>query len=180
MCVEDMRAAIDAAGGERTLLVGFSMGGLVSVRAAGHPTVVAVLGLAPWLPDQLDLTPLVGKRLDVIHGSLDRWLPGVPGVSPTLSRRGFERARSLGVEGTYTKIAGRRPRDGAAVALRPAGDAAARGALGRARARGGRAVPGLRLTALRRPRERGCAGAGSARSSGAGRSRRGPAARGRG
>ena len=106
MCVEDMRAAIDAAGGERTLLVGFSMGGLVSVRVAGHPTVVAVLGLAPWLPDQLDLTPLVGRRLDVIHGSLDRWLPGVPGVSPTLSRRGFERALSLGVEGTYTKIAG--------------------------------------------------------------------------
>ena len=69
MCVEDALAAIDAAGGERTLLVGFSMGGLVSVRAAEHPTVVAVLGLAPWLPDQLDLSPLVGKRLDVIHGA---------------------------------------------------------------------------------------------------------------
>ena len=106
MCVEDMRAAIDASGGERTLLVGFSMGGLVSVRAAAHSGVVGVLGLAPWLPDQLDLTPLVGRRLDVIHGSLDRWLPGVPGVSPTLSRRGFERARSLGVEGTYTRIPG--------------------------------------------------------------------------
>ena len=90
MCVEDARAAIDAAGGERTLLVGFSMGGLVSVRAAEHPTVVAVLGLAPWLPDQLDLSPLVGKRFDVLHGALDRWLPGVPGVSPTLSRKGFD------------------------------------------------------------------------------------------
>jgi pimeloyl-ACP methyl ester carboxylesterase len=106
MCVEDMHAAIDAARGERTLLVGFSMGGLVSVRAAAHPGVVGVLGLAPWLPDQLDVSPLAGKRLDVIHGSLDRWLPGIPGVSPTLSRRGFDRARSLGVEGTYTKIPG--------------------------------------------------------------------------
>jgi len=106
MCVEDARAAIDAAGGERTLLVGFSMGGLVSVRAAEHPAVVAVLGLAPWLPDQLDLSPLVGKRFDVLHGALDRWLPGVPGVSPTLSRKGFDRAQRLGVEGTYTKISG--------------------------------------------------------------------------
>ena len=84
MCVEDAVAAIESAGGERTLLVGFSMGGLVCVRAAGDPTVEAVLGLAPWLPDRLDLSPLVGKRFDVLHGSLDRWLPGIPGVSPTL------------------------------------------------------------------------------------------------
>ena len=74
------------------MLLGFSMGGAVSVRAAAHPSVVGVVGLAPWLPDQLDLTPLRGRRLDVIHGALDRWLPGIPGVSPTLSRRGFERA----------------------------------------------------------------------------------------
>ena len=33
-----------------------------------------------------------GERLDVLHGTLDRWLPGIPGVSPDLSRRGFERA----------------------------------------------------------------------------------------
>ena len=106
LCVEDALAAIDAAGGERTLLVGFSMGGLVCVRAAVDPSVEAVLGLAPWLPDRLDLSPLVGKRFDVLHGGLDRWLPGIPGVSPTLSRKGFERARRLGVEGTYTKIPG--------------------------------------------------------------------------
>lgn len=106
MCRDDLLAAIDATGGRRTLLVGFSMGGLVSVRAAGHPSVVGLLGLAPWFPDRLDLAPLRGRRLDVLHGSLDRWLPGVPGVSPTLSRRGFERARKLGVEGSYTLIHG--------------------------------------------------------------------------
>ena len=105
-CVEDARAAIDAAGAERVLLVGFSMGGAVSVRAAVHPAVTGVLGLAPWLPDQLDLTPLEGRRLDVVHGALDRWLPGIPGVSPSISRRGFERARALGVDGTYTLIPG--------------------------------------------------------------------------
>ena len=106
LCLEDAIAAIHAAGGERTLLMGFSMGGAVSVRAAAHPSVVGVLGLAPWLPDELELTPLVGRRLVVLHGALDRWLPGVPGVSPALSRRGFERARELGVEGSHTVIPG--------------------------------------------------------------------------
>ncbi len=47
-----------------------------------------------------------GKRLDVLHGSLDRWLPGIPGVSPASSRRGFERARAFGVAGRYTLIPG--------------------------------------------------------------------------
>jgi hypothetical protein len=42
----------------------------------------------------------------VLHGTLDRWLPGVPGVSPELSRRGFERAAALGAVGTYELIPG--------------------------------------------------------------------------
>jgi pimeloyl-ACP methyl ester carboxylesterase len=105
-CVADTLAALDAVGAERTLIVGFSMGGAVAVRAASDPRVVGILGLAPWLPDQLDLTPLAGRRLDVLHGALDRWLPGIPGVSPSVSKRGFERARLLGVEGSYTVIRG--------------------------------------------------------------------------
>jgi pimeloyl-ACP methyl ester carboxylesterase len=114
LCVEDVLAAIGASGAQRVLLMGFSMGGAVSVRAAAHPAVVGVLGLAPWLPDELDLAPLRGRRLDVLHGALDRWLPGIPGVSPALSRRGYERARALGVDGSYTLI----PRAVHAVALR--------------------------------------------------------------
>jgi pimeloyl-ACP methyl ester carboxylesterase len=105
-CIEDALAAIETAGAGRVLLVGFSMGGAVSVRAASHPSVAGVLGLAPWLPERLDVSPLVGRRLDVLHGALDRWLPGVPGVNPSVSRRGFERARRLGVEGTYALIPG--------------------------------------------------------------------------
>jgi pimeloyl-ACP methyl ester carboxylesterase len=105
-CVEDALAAIDALCARRTLLLGFSMGGAVAVRAADAPSVATVLGLAPWLPDRLSLEPLRGRRLRVLHGSLDRWLPGVPGVSPSSSRRGFERARALGVDGDYTLIAG--------------------------------------------------------------------------
>jgi pimeloyl-ACP methyl ester carboxylesterase len=105
-CVEDALAAIDALAARRTLLLGFSMGGAVAVQAAGAPSVATVLGLAPWLPDRLSLEPLRGRRLRVLHGSLDRWLPGIPGVSPASSRRGFERARALGVEGDYTVIPG--------------------------------------------------------------------------
>jgi pimeloyl-ACP methyl ester carboxylesterase len=106
LCVEDTLAAIEAAGGERTLLVGFSMGGAVAVAAADHPTVTGVLGLAPWLPDELDLATLRGRRLVVVHGALDRWLPGMPGVSPASSRSGFERARQLGIQGSYTLVPG--------------------------------------------------------------------------
>ena len=105
-CVADARAAIDATGAGRTLLVGFSMGGVVAVQAADDPSVETVVGLAPWLPDRVSLAPLRGRRFRVIHGSLDRWLPGIPGVSPANSRKGFERARALGVEGEYTLIPG--------------------------------------------------------------------------
>jgi pimeloyl-ACP methyl ester carboxylesterase len=106
LCVADARAAIREAGGERTLLVGFSMGGAVAIAAADEPKVTGVLGLAPWIFDRLDVSPLRGKRLDVLHGSLDRSLPGIPGVSASLSRRGFDRARALGVPGSYGLIRG--------------------------------------------------------------------------
>ena len=105
-CVEDARAAIAAVGAPRTLLLGFSMGGAVSIGAADEPTVERVVGLAPWIPDRLSVEPIRGKRLDVIHGSLDTYLPGLPGVSPRLSRRGFERVRAVGAAGSYTLLAG--------------------------------------------------------------------------
>jgi pimeloyl-ACP methyl ester carboxylesterase len=106
LCEEDVRATVDEVAAPRTLLVGFSMGGAVTSLAADAPGVKALLGLAPWLPDRLDLGRVVGRRLDVLHGTLDRWLPGIPGVSPDLSRRGFERAAALGVNGTYELIPG--------------------------------------------------------------------------
>jgi pimeloyl-ACP methyl ester carboxylesterase len=105
-CVEDARAAIAKLGAPRTLMLAFSMGGAVSVGTADEPCVETVLGLAPWLPDQLSLEPLRGKRLRVLHGSLDRAFPGIPGVAPALSRRALERARTLGAESEYTLIRG--------------------------------------------------------------------------
>jgi dienelactone hydrolase len=105
-CVEDARAAVAQVGAQRTLLLGFSMGGAVSVRTADDPSVETVLGLAPWLPDQLSLGPLRGKRLRVVHGSLDRAFPGIPGVAPALARRGFERALALGAQGEFSLVRG--------------------------------------------------------------------------
>jgi dienelactone hydrolase len=106
-CIADAAAALDtlvAQGARRTLLIGFSMGGAVSIGVASHSAVGGVLGLAPWIPDRLQVDGLRGKRLDVVHGAWDRWLPGVPGVSPTISRRGFERALASGATGTYELI----------------------------------------------------------------------------
>jgi pimeloyl-ACP methyl ester carboxylesterase len=105
-CVEDAEAAIRELGCERTLLVGFSMGGAVAISAAGDPSVEAVVGLAPWIPGGLDLSPLAGRELVVLHGTLDRWFPGIPGVPAKGSRRGFDRARALGIEGRYVLIPG--------------------------------------------------------------------------
>jgi pimeloyl-ACP methyl ester carboxylesterase len=102
-CFEDAEAALDHVG-RPAILVGFSMGGAVAVGAAEHEHAGPILGLAPWLPPELDLSALDGRRLDVIHGAWDRWFPGIPGVSPSHSRAGFERARAGGATGTYTLV----------------------------------------------------------------------------
>jgi acetyl esterase/lipase len=105
-CVDDARAAVLEIGASRIALLGFSMGGAVSIAAASEPEVAEVVGLAPWIPDGLDVSTLRRKRLTVIHGSLDRWLPGIPGVSAAHSRNGFDRARERGAEGRYVLVPG--------------------------------------------------------------------------
>jgi dienelactone hydrolase len=108
-CMADTEAAVDlvlSEGAGRTLLIGFSMGGAVAIKAAGHPSVEEVVGLAPWIPERLDLSPLQGRRLVVYHGSLDRYFPGIPGVNPGNSRAGYERVKERGIDATYTLIPG--------------------------------------------------------------------------
>lgn len=105
-CVEDAEAALRELAAPRSFLLGFSMGGAVAASVADRDGVEGVLGLAPWLPDRLGLRPLAGRRLVVLHGALDRWLPGIPGVSPGSSRRGFERALAAGATGRYVLIPG--------------------------------------------------------------------------
>jgi alpha-beta hydrolase superfamily lysophospholipase len=121
-CVADGAAALDEArarGAQEVALLGFSMGGAVAVRIAGDDTVSTVIGLAPWLPPQLELDPLRGRRLAVVHGTLDSPFPGVPGVRPSMSLEAADRARAAGAEverivipGAVHAIALRSPRGG--------------------------------------------------------------------
>ncbi len=106
LCVEDGLAALTALAPARALMLGFSMGGSVSVRIAAQPSVTTVIGLAPWLPERLDLSPLEGKRLAIVHGGLDSPLPGIPGVTAKSSRQAYERARARGIDTSYTLVRG--------------------------------------------------------------------------
>ena len=109
MCIEDGAAALAsliAAGAREVVLLGYSMGGAVATAIAGDPHVQRVIGLAPWLPERLPMSGMRGVRFDVLHGSLDRYLPGIPGVSPDSSRAGFDRLLGNGTVGTYTLIPG--------------------------------------------------------------------------
>ena len=107
LCVEDC-ARGDRGGRRRPdaparLLDGRRGRDLGRRRAAASPACSAS---HPGSPTASTSRRSRGKRLDVLHGSLDRWLPGVPGVSAPLSRRGFERARALGVRGQLHAVRG--------------------------------------------------------------------------
>lgn len=98
--------ALEGRGHPPSALVGFSMGGRVAVALAGADPVRTVVGLAAWLPDGVDLRPLRGRTLHLAHGTLDRALPGVPGVAPAISAVAAARAEALGVPARLTTIAG--------------------------------------------------------------------------
>lgn len=53
------------------VLIGHSMGGRAAIRAAGHPAVSAVAGLAPWLPLGEPAAQLAGRRVLLAHGTAD-------------------------------------------------------------------------------------------------------------
>ena len=119
-CIEDGLAAVDAAleaGARRVAMLGFSMGGAVSLACAGERPVRDVVALAPWIPRELDLAALRGTRVTVLHGSLDAVVPGVPALRPGHSLDGVHRMRALGVDATHTVITG----GVHGVALRPFG-----------------------------------------------------------
>lgn len=66
--LDDIRARYD---GVRVVMVGHSMGARAAFRAAGHPVVCAVAGLAPWLPAGEPVGQLAGRRVLLAHGSAD-------------------------------------------------------------------------------------------------------------
>jgi pimeloyl-ACP methyl ester carboxylesterase len=73
--VSDLNEALDAVaagfGPVPVVLVGHSMGARAAVRAAGHPAVSAVAGLAPWLPPGEPAAQLAGRRVLLAHGTAD-------------------------------------------------------------------------------------------------------------
>jgi alpha-beta hydrolase superfamily lysophospholipase len=58
-------------GGVPVVVAGHSMGARAALRAAGHPAVCAVAGLAPWLPPGEPVGQLAGRRVLLAHGSAD-------------------------------------------------------------------------------------------------------------
>lgn len=74
--VADLTAILDLIAvrspGVPVVLVGHSMGARAAVRAAGHPAVIAVAGLAPWLPPGEPVSQLAGRRVLLAHGNADR------------------------------------------------------------------------------------------------------------
>ena len=102
--VGDLNRGLDAIAAEfgpvPVVLVGHSMGARAAVRAAGHPAVSAVAGLAPWLPPGEPAVQLAGRPVLLAHGTSD----GI--TSPAETWAFVERAREV------TEVAAVEVRDG--------------------------------------------------------------------
>jgi pimeloyl-ACP methyl ester carboxylesterase len=73
--VRDLAELLDEIRGQfgpvPVILVGHSMGARAALRAAGHPSVAAVAGLAPWLPAREPVDQLAGRSILLAHGTAD-------------------------------------------------------------------------------------------------------------
>ncbi len=103
---QDAITATRERGAQRITLMGFSAGGATALAAAGHDDLSEVIGLAPWIPDQMDLSHLAGTRIQVIHGSWDGYRWWLPGVSPHHSLAGVARLQVAGADATHRVIDG--------------------------------------------------------------------------
>jgi dienelactone hydrolase len=101
--VGDLNRTLDAIAAEfgpvPVVLVGHSMGARAAVRAAGHPAVSAVAGLAPWLPPGESASQLAGRSVLLVHGTSD----GI--TSPAETWAFAERARAV-TEVTAVEVRG--------------------------------------------------------------------------
>ncbi|WP_199904919.1 alpha/beta hydrolase [Nocardioides sediminis] len=96
--VADARHALDAVRGDLgdvpVVLLGHSMGARVAVHVADDPSVVGVVGLAPWWSAQDPVRTLAGRTLVAAHGRRDRI------TSYAETARYVERARRVAVDAT--------------------------------------------------------------------------------
>ena len=81
-------------------LLGHSMGGLTAICAADDPQVDAVVALAPWLNAEAPAGNLAGRKVLIVHGSMDRW------TSPAQSLKFAQRALGPADELRYVSLAG--------------------------------------------------------------------------
>jgi alpha-beta hydrolase superfamily lysophospholipase len=96
--VGDLSNWLDAIAGP-VVLIGHSMGARAALRAGGHPRVVAVAGLAPWLPPGEPVAQLAGRAVLLAHGDRDTV------TSPDQTWAFAGRARSV-TEVTAVSVAG--------------------------------------------------------------------------
>ncbi|MEU8677539.1 alpha/beta hydrolase [Streptomyces sp. NPDC048560] len=102
--LHDAVRALDAlrreAGEIPVVLVGHSMGARASLRAAGHPLVRAVVGLAPWCPPEDPVAQLADRDVVLVHSTDDRV------TSPRASRVLAGRARGAGARTCLITVGG--------------------------------------------------------------------------
>lgn len=102
--VEDARWAFDRLRTEHgdlpVVLVGHSMGGRTACRSADDSSVVGVVGLAPWLPQDEPTEAMRDRALHVLHGPGDRW------TSAPLSEAFVERCRPIATQASWTPLPG--------------------------------------------------------------------------
>lgn len=74
--VPDAREALDVVrathGDAPVVLLGHSMGARTALHVCDDPSVIAMVGLAPWLPAADPVGPLADRDIAVAHGSGDR------------------------------------------------------------------------------------------------------------
>ena len=79
------------------VLVGHSMGGRAAVHVLGDASVVGMVGLCPWLPDE-PVEGARGRRVVIGHGTTDYW------TSPVESRAWADAARPLATSVLYVGV----------------------------------------------------------------------------
>jgi pimeloyl-ACP methyl ester carboxylesterase len=88
--------------GRPVALVGHSMGGRTALYVAGHSSVRAVVGLAPWIEAGDPHAQLAGRRLLIAHGSQDRM------TSPPMSAEYARSVAGIAESVSYVEVAGER------------------------------------------------------------------------
>ena len=80
------------------VLLGHSMGARTAVHAADHPSVVGVVGLAPWLEPGDPVTALTERHFVAGHGSRDRI------TSARMTRTYVDRARDVAASADFVDL----------------------------------------------------------------------------